>query len=216
MFTEIVDNLYVFNGNNLGNNAYLLINKNHCIVVDPSSYATSIINYINDNNLILDAILLTHAHYDHISSLNDLISHFNVKVYCYKNDEIVVNKYHCSKDIGNIDWKPIPNSFVYFDSNELKLGNFMFEVLYTPGHTSGSVCYRYNNLIFTGDTIFYNSIGRWDLPSADRQQLFDSVKKFTNWARQNDLILPGHDNVYRPYSEVECVNQYIVHFKGVK
>lgn len=216
MFTEIVSNLYVFNGNNLGNNAYLLINKNHCIVVDPSSYATSIINYINDNNLILDAILLTHAHYDHISSLNDLIRHFNVKVYCYKNDEIVVNKYHCSKDIGNIDWKPIPNSFVYFDLNELKLDNFMFEVLYTPGHTSGSVCYRYNNLIFTGDTIFYNSIGRWDLPSADRQQLFDSVKKFTNWARQNDLILPGHDNVYRPYSEVECVNQYIVHFKGVK
>ena len=216
MFKKIVNNLFVFNGNSLGNNAYLLINKNHCIVIDPSSYATSIINYINDNNLVLDAILLTHAHYDHIESLNDLISHFNVKVYCHKNDEIVVNKYHCSKDIGNIDWKPIKNSFLYFNSNELKLGNFRFEVLYTPGHTAGSVCYRYNNLLFTGDTIFYNSIGRWDLPSADKEQLFQSVKKFINWAKQDDLILSGHDNIYQPYSEVKGVNPYIAHFRGVK
>ena len=96
------------------------------------------------------------------------------------------------------------------------MNNFKFEVLYTPGHTAGGVCYRYNNLIFTGDTIFYNSIGRWDLPTADRQQLFESVRKFINWAKQNDLILSGHDSVYRPYSEVERVNPYIVHFKGVK
>jgi glyoxylase-like metal-dependent hydrolase (beta-lactamase superfamily II) len=98
----------------------------------------------------------------------------------------------------------------------LILNNFKFEVLYTPGHTAGGVCYRYNNLIFTGDTIFYNSIGRWDLPTADGQQLFESVRKFINWAKQDDLILSGHDSVYRPYSEVERVNPYIVHFKGVK
>lgn len=216
MFKKIVNNLCVFNGNNLGNNSYLLMNNNHCVVIDPSSYASDLISYIDSNNLTLDAILLTHAHYDHIESINDLIVYFNVKVYCHKNEEIVVNKYHCSKDIANIEWKPIENSFIYFDSNELILNNFKFEVLYTPGHTAGGVCYRYNNLIFTGDTIFYNSIGRWDLQTADGQQLFESVRKFINWAKHDDLILSGHDSVYRHYSEVERVNPYIVHFKGVK
>ena len=84
MFKKIVNNLCVFNGNNLGNNSYLLMNNNHCVVIDPSSYASDLISYIDSNNLTLDAILLTHAHYDHIESINDLIVYFNVKVYCHK------------------------------------------------------------------------------------------------------------------------------------
>ena len=216
MLKKIVDNVYVFCGNSLCNNTYLLLKDNHCVIIDPSSYAQTLINYIESNSLTLDAILLTHAHYDHIESINDLVKHFNVKIYCHKNDEVVVNKYHCSKELFNVEWKPIENSFIYFDTDELKLNNFKFEVLYTPGHTAGCVCYRYDNLIFSGDTIFYNSIGRWDLPTASRQELFDSVRRFTKWAKKDDLILSGHDSVYRPYSEVEQVNPYIIHFKGVK
>lgn len=214
MIKNINKDLVVFNGNNMDNNAYMVINNQHCIVIDPSSYAQNIKDYIIKHKLTIDGILITHGHYDHIGTINDLIKDFKVKVYCHQHDEDVVNKYNCADLMSNPRWKPLIDHFVYFKGNELKFDNFKFEVFLTPGHTPGSVCYRYHNYFFTGDTIFYDSIGCWDLPRADQNKLFNSVKEFMHIAKLDDIILPGHGLEYANYNKVKTVNLYIIHFTG--
>lgn len=214
MIQNIDKDLVVFNGNQMDNNAYMLIDNQHCVIIDPSSYAQIIKDYVNKYKLIVDGILLTHGHYDHIETINDLIKEFKVKVYCYQDEEDVVNKYNCADMMSNVGWRPLSDYFVYFKGGELKLNNFKFEVFLTPGHTSGSVCYRYHHYFFTGDTIFYDSIGRWDLPTGDQNKLFNSVKKFIHIAKANDLILPGHGRQYVTYNELKDKNLYIIHFDG--
>lgn len=160
MIKSLEKNLIVFNDNINDNNAYMLIEHGHCIVIDPSSYGQIIENYINEHKLIFDGILLTHGHFDHIESANELMTKFKVSAYCHKLDEIVVNKYNCADMMSSPNFKPLSDSYIYFNQNELKIKNFKLEVLFTPGHTAGSVCYRYQRYFFTGDTIFYDSIGR--------------------------------------------------------
>ena len=214
MIKSLEKNLIVFNNNINDNNAYMLIERGHCIVIDPSSYGQTIENYINEHKLIFDGILLTHGHFDHIESANELMTKFKVNAYCHKSDEIVVNKYNCAEMMSNPNFKPLSDSYIYFNQKELKIKNFKLEVLFTPGHTAGSVCYHYQHYFFTGDTIFYDSVGRWDLPTGNQKQLFDSIKKFMNVVKHDDLILPGHCQHYETYNNVEKANLYIIHFKG--
>lgn len=214
MIKSLEKNLIVFNDNINDNNAYMLIEHGHCIVIDPSSYGQTIENYINEHKLIFDGILLTHGHFDHIESANELMTRFKVNAYCHKSDEIVVNKHNCADMMSNPNFKPLSDSYIYFNQKELKIKNFKLEVLFTPGHTAGSVCYHYQHYFFTGDTIFYDSVGRWDLPTGNQKQLFDSIKKFMNVVKHDDLILPGHCQHYETYNNVEKTNLYITHFKG--
>ena len=102
MIQNIDKDLVVFNGNKMNNNAYMLINNKHCVIIDPSSYAQEIKDYVNKYELTIDGILLTHGHYDHIETINDLIKEFKAKVYCHQYDEVVVNKHNCIELITNI------------------------------------------------------------------------------------------------------------------
>ena len=102
MIQNIDKDLVVFNGNQMDNNAYMLIDNQHCIVIDPSSYAQNIKDYIIKHKLKIDGILITHGHYDHIETINDLIKDFKVKVYCHQHDEDVVNKYNCADMMSNV------------------------------------------------------------------------------------------------------------------
>ena len=216
MIQNIAKDLVVFNGNDMDNNAYLLINSNHCIIIDPSSYGQIFKTYINEHQLILDGILLTHGHFDHVESINELLKEFKVKTYCHKLDQIVIDKYHCGNMMNNANWKAPLKFIVYFNNKKLKIGKFTLEIFSTPGHTTGSVCYRYQHYFFTGDTIFYDTLGRWDLPTGNQLQLFSSIKKIIEVLKPNDLILPGHYQKYETYMKVSNINPYIMHFKGVK
>lgn len=222
MIQKIAKDLVVFNGNDMDNNAYLLIKSNHCIIIDPSSYAQMLKSYINEHQLILDAILLTHGHFDHIESINELLKEFKIKVYCHKLEQFVIDKFHCGELMNNPNWKAPLELFsfyfndetaVHYKDEELKVGNFKLKVFSTPGHTSGSTCYYYQHYFFTGDTIFYDGIGRSDLPTGNQFQLFNSIKKIIKILKPNDLILPGHCQKYETYKKVSNMNPYIMHFR---
>ena len=130
-------------------------------IIDPSTEINPIIEYIENHDLILSKILITHTHHDHIAYLNDFLDLFNnIIVYCY--------------------YQPInlKNDFVGLNDNEMiMIGNQELTAIYTPGHLSDSMCFwnKEHNILFTGDTIFVGRTGRIKSPSSNIKQLYDSV-----------------------------------------
>lgn len=146
----------------LKENCYILEKNNKCIIIDPGDEVEKIIGNISLNVI---AILITHSHFDHIGAVEALVSKYNVPVYKYDN----LNE-------GNIT-----------------IDEFVFEVIFTPGHTFDSIsfCFKNEQIMFTGDFIFKNSIGRTDLPTGNFEKMQKSISKIT---RFNDIIrvYPGH------------------------
>ena len=159
----------------LEENCYI-ISLNKTIIIDPGDEADKIIKYLKDNNLDLDAILITHHHDDHIGALNDVLEYKNVKVY----------------DDSNLK------------EGTHDISDFNIEVIYTKGHTSDSVTYYFKdyNIMFVGDFIFEGSIGRMDLPTGsiiEMKKSLDKIKKYD----KNITIYPGHGDETKLGYEIE-------------
>lgn len=187
-----------FNFNNekdLFSNMYLLIDENKsCLVVDPSKITTSFFDYLNKNQLKLEGILLTHGHFDHTRGVNEVLERYDVPLYIgFYEEELLTNpKLNCSafkKDPTIISKKPILVS----DKDEITLLDEPIIVLHTPYHTSGAVCYylKDSNVLLSGDSLFYASIGRSDLPTSDKGLIESSLKKILSLP-ENTKVYPGH------------------------
>lgn len=178
----------------LQTNTYVVSKENNCIIIDPA-YASEMINdYILENNYKVLAILLTHGHYDHISSTNELAKRYKCKVYVSNNDvgmllDPVLNG---SRRYSKQDITVNGEYLSAFDKEIiLKLDNFMIDVLFTPGHTKGSCCYLIGNELFSGDTLFRDGIGRVDLPTGSKHDMDKSLKYI--FSLKNDVVVfPGH------------------------
>lgn len=167
----------------IGTNTYVLEN-NPPIVIDPGYGAEKII----DRECI---VLLTHMHFDHICGLNELKP---LKVYISKPDlkglsDEKLNKSH----FFGTDYRYMNQCETFAD--DLKIGDWHFQIIETPGHTSGSVVFMTDKIFFTGDTIFIDSVGRTDFPESDEDLMLESLRKLLILFKkvdQNSLILPGH------------------------
>lgn len=160
----------------LQENCYILIINNNAIIVDPGAQANKIISYIEDNKLNLLAILITHAHFDHIGALKELLDKYKVPVYSNnRNNEI---KY---------------DNIINIKEEEYSINDFKFKVIYTSGHRNDLVTYYFynDNVMFTGDFIFKGSIGRMDLEYADKKEMKNSINKIKKYDA-NVIIYPGH------------------------
>ena len=212
MYQEIVKNIWVVNNSNpFDNNAYIVIHNNKCVVIDPSSYDKEIIQFIEDKKLKLLGIVLTHAHFDHFGASNNLANKYKVKIYVYKKEKPTFDMLDMSLEswfpVSDLDW----NNIKFFESNELKFDDIKFKVLFTPGHTKGGIVLIYDNVFFTGDTLFVDSVGRTDFPGGDMQTLMDSVYKLTKIMKDDDYLLCGHGKVYPQYKTVKQINPYVRH-----
>ena len=149
----------------LEENCYIITNGK-TIIIDPGDEAYKIINYLNENNLDLDSILITHHHFDHVGALDDILKYKNVEVY---------------------------DSFL--EEGNHNISGFNIEVIHTDGHTSDSVTYYFKdyNIMCVGDFVFEGSIGRCDLPTGDINKMNKSIEKIKKY--NDDIILyPGHGN----------------------
>lgn len=157
----------------LRENCYLLIKDNNVIVIDPGDEAEKIINKIG--NLKVLAILITHAHFDHVGALDELINKYNTNVY-YNN---INNEMHY-KNLINVK------------EDKYEIEDYKFEVIYTPGHRNDLVTYYFyeDNIMFTGDFLFKDTIGRTDLEYSSIDDMEKSLKKISKY---NDAVIyPGH------------------------
>lgn len=176
-------------------NTYLLIEDKKCVVVDPSSNYDGIVNYINKNNLRLLAVLLTHAHFDHIGGLERLMNAFKVKAYAGRDElETFKDPYlNCSSDYS---FKGIVVNKEIEPLDDLDVLHFFKEdiiCLATPYHTRGSISYylKDSKLLFSGDSLFMYALGRDDLPTSVPSLRKSTVEKLMK-LDDEVKVYPGH------------------------
>ena len=176
----------------LGTNCYALTNDGYAVLIDPGDGFSKIVGFLERENLTLKAVFLTHGHFDHIGAVNSLKEKYDIPVYIHKADfEMAKNPVlNSSYDFGGSEIFCDPDVF-YEDGETVSLIGENFEIIHTPGHTEGGVCIKSGDSIFTGDTLFFGSIGRTDLYKGNYETLMNSLKKLM--ALDGDYkVFPGH------------------------
>ena len=179
-------------------NIYTLYDeKGDAILIDPGM---NTLKHIEKLNINIKHILITHGHYDHIGGLEAITKAFpEAMVYIDRDDEICLTdpRYNLSSEFENaieeIIYKPA-NLTLVDDNDELTLLGEKVKVIHTPFHTRGSVCYYFENLglLFSGDTLFYSTVGRYDLRGAEPRKVFTSLAKLKT-LNPSTRVFPGHD-----------------------
>ena len=174
-------------------NCYLIVHEGHALIVDPCVTVAGIRRAAELEGAVPEGILLTHGHFDHILSLDSLRDALSVPAYIHEQDQQLLpdgNKNAFALFFGQ-DRAFRPAERTLRDGDSIPLGNASIEVIHTPGHTAGSVCYRVGDMLLTGDTLFSNSFGRYDLYSGDFDTLKASLRRLS--ALDPSLtIYPGH------------------------
>jgi len=165
-------------------NCYIIYEENaaSCCVLDPGGEAKKVLEFMNLRNLTLDAILLTHGHFDHVGAVKELHEATGCKVYL------------CTEDLSMpVKWTAgeLFYTDAYGEGDELDLAGLHIRVLHTPGHTPGSVCLMVDDSIFSGDTLFAGSCGRTDLPGGDGDVILTSLRRLAQ-LEEDYTVYPGH------------------------
>ncbi len=185
--------LYHLSSGPLRVNSYFLVNEKtcECVVIDSGENYKLIKQTEKKYGFIIKAVLLTHAHFDHAGNVKKLQDD-GAKVYVSSIDALkLLNEDNLSSDFGR-KFDYCTADFTFNDGDELNLFGIKFKVVATPGHTDGSVCFLVDNMLFTGDTLFLESVGRTDFKSGDRDELVRSLKKL--YALNGDYaVYPGHE-----------------------
>ena len=169
-------------------NCYFLYQEDEkkIIVVDPADRGEYLYNAFKEAGLEVAAILLTHAHFDHIGAVESLKVKYNIPVYVH-NGEIENSK------INNNVYSKLPSDCnVVSDNDILSFNNIKIKCIYTPGHSKGGMCFLIEDNIFTGDTLFQGSIGRTDFISGDYDTLINSIEEKLMVLDKNTKVYPGH------------------------
>lgn len=191
-------NVETFTDYNFGTNSYLVWKEDstRAVLIDPGLSADKILDFLERNELGLDAILLTHGHPDHIVDAARVAEEAGVQVYLHQADSKMVELMPPALlAMMGVDELRIPDELKPLeDGQKLRLAGIDFEVLHTPGHSPGSVCFyvRGEGVLFDGDLVFRNSIGRTDFPGGDFDTLVNSVRKKVFTLDPETRIYPGH------------------------
>lgn len=172
-------------------NAYIIGDDitGNAIVIDPGDEPDRILDAITRRGLKLNAIICTHAHFDHIGAAGDLKKETGVKLLLHKHD---LEAYGLARDQAafwgySVDDLPQPDQFVD-EGDEIHVGNLRFSIMHTPGHSRGGICLYGEGILVTGDTIFAGSIGRTDFPGGSMEELKKSFKRI--------MALPEDTKIY--------------------
>lgn len=178
----------------LAENCYLVWDENKkAIVIDPGDNAKELIAQIEQENLFVEKILLTHGHYDHVGAVNELKNFTNAEVVAHEKEKELLKNPSLSLSIyAGADFSmPEVDSFVT-EGDVISVGSLNFRVIHTPGHTEGGMCLYGDNVLFSGDTVFYTTLGRWDFPTGNLAKLGDSILHKIFTLPEETVIYSGH------------------------
>lgn len=203
--------LYTFPSGLLECNCSILFSKlsKEAIIIDPGQDFSKVLEFIHRNDLAVRWILHTHAHFDHIGESGTIRDKLNAKLCLHQGDEWLFNSLSEQgmffgiklQDQGRIDYFLNEGEFFGFDKLSSSLNNVksihdFIKVIHCPGHTQGSVCFYTESItipiLFSGDTLFLNSIGRTDLPGGNFEDLYKSIKHKLWLLPDETIIIPGH------------------------
>jgi glyoxylase-like metal-dependent hydrolase (beta-lactamase superfamily II) len=188
-------------------NCYIVSKNSKCIIIDPGDDGEIIESKIKNYNLTPIMIICTHTHIDHTKDAEYLQKKFKIPVLIHKNEVMVLQDQSIPKLFGLN-----PVKFDYkFIKNEIKFEGEIFKIINTPGHTIGSIVIINNEqkIIFSGDLIFKNGIGRTDLFTGNENELKDSIKKILELLSDDYTIYPGHGEITKLGVEREFLLNFI-------
>lgn len=179
----------------LETNCYLVYCEEtlQCAVVDPGAEPERIFLEIAEAELKPVVIINTHGHVDHIGANRDMKDHFGVPLYIHAADSPMLGKIQqleLSLFLGAKDSPPADH--LMSDGEEIKIGNSVLRVLHTPGHSPGSVSLLGDGFLLSGDTLFFEGVGRTDLPGGSQKQLEQSLREKVMTLPDETVVLPGH------------------------
>lgn len=197
----------------LGTNCYIIDNQTDALIVDPGGEPEKIIEYLQKEQLNPLAILLTHAHFDHIGAVDPLRRHFHIDVYLHEAEAGWLSDPSLNRSFAFTRKTVKTNKPDHFlKEGKMNLSAFMFEIIHTPGHSPGSVTFIFSkeNFIVSGDVLFRQGVGRTDLPGGSWNELENSIRQKIYTLPDNFKVYPGHgvstsigqekiDNPYVPF-----------------
>ena len=192
-------------------NCYLAINEEtkQAVVIDPAACPSYLMSHIKSEGLKVEAILLTHGHFDHIMGIDGFLSEFDVPVYVHEDDADAMEDPVLNQSSTYTSGYTFGKARYLRDRQTLELAGYTFQVIHTPGHTKGGCCYYVasEDVLFSGDTLFQNSVGRTDFVNSSTSDLVHSVREKLFLLPDDTIVYPGHmgetkighEKKYNPY-----------------
>lgn len=192
-------------------NCYFAINENtsEVLIVDPGARAKRLAEIIDEEKLNPTAILLTHGHFDHAGGAAELAERYGIKVYAEEHERETLENPAINLSVWEGRQLSYHVDVFLHDEQEIDLAGFHIRVLHTPGHTVGGCCYyfSYQNVVFSGDTLFAQSVGRTDFPKGSASALIRSIEEklmplpdeTTVYTGHNEITTIGTERMYNPY-----------------
>lgn len=207
-------NIEILCENNNNSNTYV-VGDNEVIIIDPANDERSIKKLVNDRKVL--GIFLTHGHYDHFKRIRKLLKIYDTKVYMHKAAYLKLSDIYASCAVYFGCNEPVDISKEQIvelkDGETIELGEMKIKVIFTPGHTNCSVCFKIENEMFTGDTLFHEGVGRWDLPTASSVQLNESINKLLK-SKTDYNVYPGHGESSTCFHEIKYNPYYEKNKRG--
>ncbi|OES45855.1 MBL fold metallo-hydrolase [Domibacillus iocasae] len=185
----------------LQTNAYVVYNKKgRCLIVDPGDEEKKIHQFVQKKKLKPQAVLLTHAHFDHIGAVDILREQYSIPAYIHQKEKKWLSNplLNGSEKYEDVEPVVIKGADHLFSKEEkTAIDGFTFHVLETPGHSPGSVSFYFkeSGLVIAGDTLFKGGIGRTDLKGGQEKELLKSIRDKLFSLPEDTYVLPGHDQV---------------------
>ncbi len=188
--------LKVYTGGTAGSNSYLAIDEksNKAFIVDAGIHSSAMVDEIRQNGYKVEYLILTHGHGDHIAGVEGYRKDFpEMKVVAHFAEKDMLNHPHLNFS-REISGRPIGfDADIYVSDGEaLQVGGLQLKFIHTPGHTKGGMCILADGLLFSGDTLFCQSIGRTDFPGGDFNEIADSIHSKLFVLPDETDVLPGH------------------------
>ncbi|HPT86900.1 MAG TPA: MBL fold metallo-hydrolase [Bacillota bacterium] len=174
-------------------NCYLVYSDKAAGIIDPGGPVNVIIDFLEKHQLKPEWIVNTHGHFDHIAGNAELVKHYGIPLYIHPADRsmLISAEDNLSRSLQQFVVSPDATGTIV-EGDELVLGGERFRVLETPGHTPGGISLYTQGMVFSGDALFFESIGRTDLPGGDYPTLVSAIQAKLLTLPDDTLVFPGH------------------------
>jgi hydroxyacylglutathione hydrolase len=166
--------------------------SNDLILIDPGGEEEAILELVESHGATPKLVLLTHGHFDHVGALDSVCRRYDLPFYIHSHDHRLLRRAPLYAMSFERRILTIPKGYAAVDGAALEWSGDPVECIHTPGHTNGSVCYHWNGLCFTGDTLLNKMVGRTDLPGSDGEDLRPSIDRLLDAMSPETILFPGH------------------------